>query len=172
MSKARYGSNNGATPVTPETEKGIQQSPTGKENLGSLVRTTAFLLKNGRQEARMALHPESLGHLKIRILTENQQVTVKVMAETVAAKEMLEHNLHQLKADFQNQGLEITKFDVSLSQDSDRNGAGQNPSFASNRTKDKTGPKKEENPRQDEKSEQTASNVNRMRHNNAVDFFA
>ena len=172
VSKARYGSNNGATPVTQITEKEIQNSPTGKENLGSLVRTTAFLLKNGRQEARMALHPESLGHLKIRISTENHQVTVKVMAETVAAKELIEHNLPQLKADFQNQGLEITKFDVSLSQDSDRNGAGQNPSFASNRTKDKTGPKKEENPRQGEKSEQTDSNVNRARHNDAVDFFA
>jgi flagellar hook-length control protein FliK len=172
LSKARYGSDNGTNPIMAETEKETQRSPGGKENLGSLVRTTAFLLKNGRQEARMALQPESLGHLKIRILTENQQVTVKVMAETVVAKELLENNLHQLKADFQNQGLEISKFDVSLSQDSDRNGTGQNPSFASNRTKDKSGPKKEENTRQSEKTEKTASNANRARHNDAVDYFA
>ncbi|MCF8127261.1 MAG: flagellar hook-length control protein FliK [Deltaproteobacteria bacterium] len=171
VSKARYGSNNGNNPVGPEIEKETQRSSGGKENLGAVVRTAAFLLKNGRQEARMALHPESLGHLKIRISTENHQVTVRVMADTVAAKELIEHNLHQLKADFQNQGMEITKFDVSLSQDSARNGAGQNPSFASNRSRDKSGSKKED-PRQGENTEQTALDANKARHNEAVDFFA
>ena len=163
VSKARYGSNNSNSPVGPEIEKETLRSSSGKENLGTVVRTAALLLKNGRQEARMALHPESLGHLKIRISTENHQVTVRVMADTVAAKELIEHNLHQLKTDFQNKGLEITKFDVSLSQDSARNGAGQNPSFAPNRSRDKSGSKKED-PRQGEKAERTVLNVNRARH--------
>ncbi len=171
-SKLKTGPGNGASPAVTETEKEVPKSPAGKENLGTLVRTASFLLKNGRQEARMALHPESLGQLKIRIIAENNQVTVRVMAETGAAKELIEQNLHQLKADFQNQGLEISKFDVSLSQDSDRNSAGQNSFFASNRAKDRSNPKKEQNQMEREKPEQVVTIPGRMDHRDAVDLFA
>ncbi len=170
VSKARYASDTSTVAV--ETDKEVQKPSAGKEGLGPLVRTAAFLLKNGRQEVKMALHPESLGHLKIRISTENHQVTVRFMAETSAAKELIEHNLHQLKADFQSQGLEIQKFDVSLSQDSGRNGAGYNPSSAGNRTRDKAGSKREENLRRDEESSRIASTARSAVQNGAVDFFA
>jgi flagellar hook-length control protein FliK len=170
VSKARYASDTSL--VATETEKEVQKSSRGKEQLGPLVRTAAFLLKNGRQEAKMALHPESLGHLKIRISTENHQVTVRFMAETAAAKDLIEHNLHQLKADFQSQGLEVQKFEVSLSQDSGRNGAGYNPSSAGNRTRHKATGKREENLRQDEESSRIASTATSAARNSAVDFFA
>ena len=162
-------SDNSNTIVAPDNEKELPKRSEGSNTFGQLFRTAAFLLKNGRSEVKMSLHPESLGHLRIRILTESHQVTVKVMAETLVAKEMIEHNLHQLKADFQNQGLEIEKFDVSLSQDSDKNGAGYNPSPV-HRTKGRAGQKREGNARQDEKSERADTTPKAMRHENAVDF--
>ena len=164
-------SDNRNTIVAPDNEKELPKRSNGTDGFGQVFRTAAFLLKNGRSEVKMSLHPESLGHLRIRILTESHQVTVKVMAETLVAKEMIEHNLHQLKADFQNQGLEIEKFDVSLSQDSDKNGAGYNPSPV-HRTKGRAGQKREGNTRQDEKSERADATPKAMRHENAVDFFA
>ena len=171
VSRAKYGTDNGTNTVFQETEKETQKSSGGKESLGSLVRSAAFLLKNGRSQVKMALYPESLGHLKISISTESHQVTVKIMTETMAAKDLIENNLQQLKVDFQNQGLEIQKFDVSLSQDSNRNGAGHNPSLE-NRTRGKSGTKKDEKTGQDETLEQAVSNFSRTGHNNAVDFFA
>ncbi len=172
--KAKYGAINGNDPVAAETGKEAQKPSVAKENLGSLVKTASFLLKNGRQEARIALHPDSLGHLKIRITMEQQQVTVRVMAETGAAKELIEHNLHQLKADFQQQGLEIAKFDVTLSQDSNSNnssGAGQNPFLASNRSKGRLF-RKQQGPQESASSEQRVVTPARGHHSDAVDFFA
>ena len=168
---AKYGP---MDPVAAETEKEVQKPSVVKENLGSLVKTASFLLKNGRQEARIALHPDALGHLKIRISMEQQHVTVRVMAETSAAKELIEHNLHQLKADFQQQGLEISKFDVTLSQDSNSgnsSGAGQNSFFSSNRAKGKSF-RKQQSPQENGPSEQTVVTSARGHNRDAVDFFA
>ena len=171
MPKAKYGVDKVTNHVFQETEKEIQKSSGGKENLGSLVRTAAFLLKNGRSEVKIALYPESLGHLKIRISTESHQVAVKIIAETTAAKDLIENNLQQLKIDFQNQGLEIQKFDVSLFQDSNKNGASHNFAFE-NRGRGKSGTKKDGRTEQDDSLERTVSNFNRAGNNNAVDFFA
>ncbi|MBW1783769.1 MAG: flagellar hook-length control protein FliK, partial [Deltaproteobacteria bacterium] len=51
------------------------------------------------------------------------QVTIRILTELPVAKEIIETNVHQLKADLQAHGLEIDKFEVSLSsQGSDKNG--------------------------------------------------
>lgn len=89
-----------------------------------IVKSAAFHLENGRSECKIDLKPETLGHLKMQILTENHHVSVKIMTENPLVKEMIESNLQQLKAHFQSQGLEIDKFDVSLAQNWNRNETG------------------------------------------------
>ncbi len=171
-SRSNSISNTAGISTAPKADREVPESRTAKENLGSLVKTAAFLLKSGRQEARISLYPESMGHLKLRIFTENQQVTVRVMAETVAAKELIEQNLHQLKTDFQQQGLDMSKFDVSLSSDSERNSTGHNSFFTSNRTKQKSSPRKEESARQsDDLALRLPTNAGKGR-SQALDFFA
>jgi len=86
------------------------------------VEKTESNVESGRSEFKIDLKPESLGHLKMQILTENNQVTVRILAENPLVKDMIESNLGQLKANFQNQGLEIEKFDVSVAKDSNQNG--------------------------------------------------
>ena len=92
------------------------------DTLRQIVNKAALNVGSGRSEFKIDLKPESLGHLKMQILTENNQVTVRILAENPLVKDMIESNLGQLKANFQNQGLEIEKFDVSVAQDSNKNG--------------------------------------------------
>jgi len=94
------------------------------DTLKQIVTKAAFNLENGRSEFKIDLKPETLGHLKMQILTENHHVTVRILTESPLVKEMIESNLVQLKVNFQNQGLEIEKFDVSVALGSDKNGAG------------------------------------------------
>jgi flagellar hook-length control protein FliK len=89
-----------------------------------LVEKAALNLKNGQQEFRIELKPEFLGQVKVQVSTENHQVTIKILTELPLAKEMIENNLYQLKAELQGQGLEIGKCEVYLSQGSDKNGVG------------------------------------------------
>jgi flagellar hook-length control protein FliK len=87
-----------------------------------LVEKAALNLRNGQQEFRIELKPELLGQIKVQVSTENHQVTIRILTELPLAKEIIENNVHQLKADLQGHGLEIDKFEVSLSQGSDRSG--------------------------------------------------
>lgn len=79
-------------------------------------------LKNGQQEFKIELKPESLGQVRVQVSTDNHQVTIRIVTELPVAKEMIENNIHQLKAELQGQGLQIDKFEVSLSQNSNKNG--------------------------------------------------
>ena len=94
-----------------------------ENGLRQLVEKAAFNLKNGRSEVKIDLKPELLGQVRMQISTENHQVTVRILAALPIAKEMIENNLPQLKAELQSHGLEIERFDVSLSQGNDRNKA-------------------------------------------------
>ena len=59
-----------------------------------------------------------MGHVRMQVITENHQVTVKILTEFGYVKDMIENNIQQLKADLQQQGLEVDKVDVSVSRDS------------------------------------------------------
>ena len=54
----------------------------------------------------------------MQIVTESQQVAVRIVAEFPMVKEMLESNLNQLKAELQAQGLEVDELEVSVAHDS------------------------------------------------------
>jgi len=102
-----------------ETEAG--QSALRNQTMEQIVRRAVVQVRDGQHEARIALKPEFLGHVRMQIITENQQVTVKILTEFGFVKEMIENNIHQLKADLQQQGLEVNKVDVSVSRDADGN---------------------------------------------------
>ena len=89
--------------------------------MDQIVRKAAIHLRNGQQEARIDLKPDFLGHIRMQVISENQQVTVRILAEHGFVKDMIENNIHQLKADLQQQGLAVDKLDVSVSRDADGN---------------------------------------------------
>jgi flagellar hook-length control protein FliK len=53
----------------------------------------------------------------MQILTENQQVSVRITTEFPAVRDMIEAGLQQLKSDLQNQGLHVDRLEVSVSDD-------------------------------------------------------
>ena len=82
-----------------------------------IIRRAATHLRNGRYEAIIDLKSDFLGRIRMQVISENQQVTVRILAEQGYVKEMIESNLHQLKADLHQRGLEIEKLDVTIARD-------------------------------------------------------
>jgi flagellar hook-length control protein FliK len=79
-------------------------------------------LHNGQHEIQLHLKPDYLGHIRMQIVSEGQQVAIKIATEFPFVKDMLENNLHQLKADLQAQGLNIDELEVSVAHDSHAGG--------------------------------------------------
>ncbi len=88
-----------------------------ENNIAQIVERVAVSVRGGQSEARIALKPDHLGSLRVQITTENNTVSIKIMTEFSMARDLLEHHLPQLKMELQQQGLEVEKFDVSLSED-------------------------------------------------------
>jgi flagellar hook-length control protein FliK len=136
-----------------------------------IVRRAVIQVRNGQHEARIDLKPDFLGHVRMQVITENQQVTVKILTEFGFVKEMIENNIQQLKADLQHQGLEVDKLDVSVSRDANSNKHQQeNMEHARNRHREnKSGDRgntREEQEKQTDRSAPRAPGVS------TVDYFA
>jgi flagellar hook-length control protein FliK len=86
--------------------------------MDQIVHKAVLFINNDQHEVRLELKPEFLGHIRMQIVTENQQVAIKIVAEFPFVKEMLESNLNQLKAQLQAQGLAIGELEVSVAHDS------------------------------------------------------
>lgn len=109
----RIESGGASTDPATRTGRNFQHAP-----LSQLLDKAVFRLKNGQSEAHIRLKPETLGQVRLQIATENQQVTLKILTEIPAVKEMIENNIGQLRADLQAHGLEIDKLEVSVAGDS------------------------------------------------------
>jgi flagellar hook-length control protein FliK len=75
-----------------------------------------MLVNGGMSEARISLTPENLGHIDIRITTQQGQVMAHFAAETLAAKELIENQLPQLRAALTQQGLNVDKITITQGQ--------------------------------------------------------
>lgn len=76
---------------------------------------------NGNQsQMNIQLKPEFLGNLRMEVVTENHQVMVRMAAENHAVREMIEHNIHVLKSELEQHGLQVQKVDVYVAQNNDQ----------------------------------------------------
>ena len=94
------------------------QRSLSSQAMNQIVQRAVLSFRNGQNEVRIDLKPEFLGHIRMQIVTESQQVAVKIMAENPFVKDMLDSNLNQLKADLQAQGLKVNELEVSVAHDS------------------------------------------------------
>ena len=106
-----------ATSPSRQTDTG--QDSLRTQTLDQIVRKAVIHVRNGQHEAKIDLKPEFLGHVRMQVITENHQVTVKIWTEFGFVKDMVENHIHQLKADLQQQGLNVDKLEVAVSSDSD-----------------------------------------------------
>jgi flagellar hook-length control protein FliK len=88
------------------------------EDVLARIRTSIFNLKDSyRSEARIKLEPESLGSVKVHLVSENSNVSAKIVVDNVTTKQIIQSNLSQLKDGLSQQGLNLEKCDISLGQE-------------------------------------------------------
>ncbi len=90
-----------------------------------IVQRAALHLKNDQGEARIDLKPEFLGQVRMQVVTDSQQVTVRIVTELPMVRDLIEQNLHQLKSDLQQQGLQVERVEVSVADDPRRDAGRQ-----------------------------------------------
>jgi flagellar hook-length control protein FliK len=101
------------------TQSDTSQDSLRTQTLDQIVRKAVFYIRNGQHEAKIDLKPDFLGNVRMQVIIENHQVTVKILTESGFVKDMVENNIYQLKADLQQQGLNVDKLEVAVSSDSD-----------------------------------------------------
>jgi len=102
-------------------ETDTTQKPFQTEVLKQIVERAVLNLNGNKKEIKINLKPEFLGHLKMKISTENHQVMVRILTEIPMVKEIIESNISQLKTALENNGLEVDRFDVFVAPDSGQN---------------------------------------------------
>jgi flagellar hook-length control protein FliK len=88
-----------------------------QENFSQLVERALITVRGEQSEARIALKPDQLGHVQMKIVTENNLVTIRIMTESPMARDLIDANAHQLKTELQQQGLNVESIQVSVSDD-------------------------------------------------------
>ncbi len=73
---------------------------------------------NGSGGLSIKLSPQQLGDMTIRMAQVNGEMTVKILVSSMAAKEMLDSNLHQLRNIFSPHQVMIEKQDVLMNTNS------------------------------------------------------
>jgi flagellar hook-length control protein FliK len=87
-------------------------------------------LRDGKNEIRIQLKPESLGSLEIRAEATGNGVVARITAESAAVKNYLENNLHVLQQSLQDQGLKIERIQIAVQEVVDRqSSSGQSAQF-------------------------------------------
>lgn len=86
---------------------------------------------NGRSTLTVVLTPETLGKITVRMANESGKLTVEILTETQAAKELLQAKSEQLAYALKNDDVELTSYKVETSQGElfqrDFDGSSKNP---------------------------------------------
>lgn len=88
----------------------------------NIFKRSNFGQAGGTHRLLVKLYPEHLGQVRIELLQQNGVMTARILASTALGKEMLDSQLHQLRAAFAQQNLQVERIDISQTlQDASRN---------------------------------------------------
>jgi len=121
--------------AAPELDKPMLDRVARARVLEQITAKIKMQPKKGGSEIRIHLKPEALGQVQLKVLAQDQSVTVKMVAETVMARDIIEHNIGQLRADLNALGLNVEKLVVDVFTTNDpgeRHSAGQHGSHTGN----------------------------------------
>lgn len=94
-----------------------REKTTSSDVIRQIVQRMSMQTNGSQSKMVIRLKPEFLGNVHLHVLTENHQVTVRMMADSTLVKDIVEQNLPHLRAELQHHGLEIQKFDVFVAND-------------------------------------------------------
>ncbi|WP_042144827.1 flagellar hook-length control protein FliK [Paucisalibacillus sp. EB02] len=82
-----------------------------------VMKSSKFLsMPNGINQLSIALRPDNLGEMMVRLIEVNGEMTVKIVVTSQAAKDMLESNINQLRHMFSPQQVVIERQDLGTGQ--------------------------------------------------------
>jgi flagellar hook-length control protein FliK len=89
-------------------------SGVGMQDMIESIRATIELAaRQGATQARIALHPEELGHISIRLSQTSEGLLARVSAETPAAAQALMGSRAELHQSLSSLGLPLLRLDIS-----------------------------------------------------------
>ena len=94
-----------------------QEKAAPSDVIRQIVQRMSMHTSGDQSRMVIRLKPEFLGNVQLHVLTENHQVTVRMMADSTLVKDIVEQNLPHLRAELQHHGLQIHKFDVFVAND-------------------------------------------------------
>lgn len=96
------------------------------KEMQNLFKRSNFGQAGGTNRLLVKLYPEHLGQVRIELIQTNGIMSARILASTALGKEMLDSQLHQLRASFLQQNLQVDRIDISQTlQDTTRNGRDQ-----------------------------------------------
>lgn len=114
---------NSSTNINPYTAKILEaKMPYSNDKIANqdLSNKVMLMINKNESSAKINLDPPELGHLEIRITHQDGGTNIVFNTSTQHAKDALENQLQDLRANFENQGLDLG--DVSVfQQESDYN---------------------------------------------------
>ncbi len=155
-------------PATRTEPVSSEAKPIQSNVMNQIVEKAVMRADKGRPEINIKLKPDFLGNVRMNIVTDRQQVMVRIITDVPAVKEIIESNISQLRAGLQNQGLEIDKFDVFVNQDSDHQGKRGSGGFFN---RDDFNGAKRENAKQHEKGLAEKDIVQEDLEKDGIDYF-
>lgn len=98
--------------LTAETEQ-VSRSEELMKQLQAVLKRANFGQTGGMNRLSVRLYPEHLGTLRIELQEVNGVLSARILASTAQAREMLDRQLHQLRAALMNQNLQVEKIELS-----------------------------------------------------------
>ncbi|MBI3132422.1 MAG: flagellar hook-length control protein FliK [Acidobacteria bacterium] len=125
-----------APAVSPSAEMKASSSPVVNQVEGTL----RWMVKGAVPEARLQLHPESLGKVSIELKLEDGQVHAKVWVQDPAAMQALQDGRASLEQALKQSGLQLGSFDLQQGGDASRQAPEPNSHHLMSRKEDPTLP--------------------------------
>lgn len=100
------------------TSVGRDREPAGVNRAGvfdQIVQRAVLQVRNDQSEIKIDLKPDFLGNVRMQIVAEHQQVSVRILTDGPVVRDMIETGLQQLRSDLQSQGLQVDRIEVSVS---------------------------------------------------------
>jgi hypothetical protein len=140
------------------------------QTLDQIVQKAVLHLNNDRNEVQINLKPDFLGNLRMQIITESQQITVRILAEFPMVKDLIENNIQKLKSDLHNCGLEIDELEVSVEQGPDKHIGDQQKANGTNTANSAQNSRADEDTESDHAAASRPGTIT-INENTAIDFF-
>ena len=126
LNRMEFGGNQATAAGAEIKEATAENKELRNEVIRQIVQRMSMHTQGDQSRMEIRLKPEFLGNVHLQVLTENHQVSVRMTADSMAVKEIVEQNIQHLKLELQQHGLEIQKFDVFVGGDSQQWRGGQN----------------------------------------------